>query len=533
MVNDVIPTPTVQDPKQLLVEMRGIVMRFPGVLANDHVDFSLQHGEIHALLGENGAGKSTLMNVLAGMYRPEYGTILVRNKPVNFLSPRDAIRTGIGMVHQHFMLVPSQTVTENILLGLDKPRFRLNLSAYDRDILQLGERFGLKVDPRAKIWQLSVGEQQRVEILKMLYRGTDVLIMDEPTAVLAPQEIDGLFETLRAMVAEGKSVIFISHKLQEVTAIADRVTVLRKGKMTAGGIPTGNASRQDLARLMVGREVVFHINKLPHEPGEVILDVRGICAENDKGLPALNDLSLNVRAGEIVGLAGVAGNGQRELAQVITGLRKSRCGEVVLNTQSITNHSALYGINRGVAHIPEDRTHVGSSPNLSVTDNVIMKQYRRAPISHGGLINMQAASRYANELKDSYNIIVPNVDVPVRLLSGGNLQRVILAREISGKPALMVAVQPTRGLDVGAIEGVHRLLLDQREAGSAILLISEELEELLSLSDRVYIIYEGRIMGEIKIGQTEPSDELIDSIGLMMTGTPLDQIERGEMQSNG
>jgi len=510
----------------LIVEMQGIVKRFPGVLANDHVNFELRAGEIHALLGENGAGKSTLMNVLAGLYKQDAGIIKIKDSPVEFSSPRDAINSGIGMVHQHFMLVPSQTVTENILLGLDDPSFFMRLNEYDAKIAKMGEQFGLKVDPRAKIWQLSVGEQQRVELLKMLYRGVNVLIMDEPTAVLAPQEIEGLFNTLRAMIAQGKSVIFISHKLQEVTAIADRVTVLRRGRVTASGVSTKGVTRQELARLMVGREVVFFVDKKPKQPGEIVLDVKDVYAENDKGLPALRGLSLNVRAGEIVGLAGVAGNGQNVLSEVITGLRKCTQGEVILNGDKVNNLDTLYGIQHGMSYVPEDRTHVGSAPNLSVTDNVIMKKYRKPPISKGSLLDMTAATNFAKELKQAYDIIVPTVNTPVRLLSGGNLQRVILAREISGNPNFMVAVQPTRGLDVGAIEGVHRLLLTQREAGAAVLLISEELEELLSLSDRVYVIYEGKIMGEVKVKSVEPDESLIEAIGLMMTGTPLEQIQK-------
>jgi ABC-type uncharacterized transport system ATPase subunit len=510
----------------LVVEMRGIVKQFPGVLANDHVDFDLRAGEIHALLGENGAGKSTLMNVLAGLYKQDSGAIKVKGQPVSFSSPRDAIRAGIGMVHQHFMLVPSQTVTENVLLGLDAPRFFMRLAEYDRKVADLGDKFGLKVDPRAKIWQLSVGEQQRVEILKMLYRGAEVLIMDEPTAVLAPQEIVELFKTLRAMNADGKSVIFISHKLQEVTAIADRITVLRRGVVTAAGLPATGVTRQELAHQMVGREVIFRLDKKKVAPGELVLEVNDIHAENDKGLPALRGLSLNVREGEIVGVAGVAGNGQRELSQVITGLRKCSQGQVFLKGEKVSNRNALFGIQHGVAYIPEDRTHVGTAPNLSITDNVIMKKYRLPPIARNGLLDMSMATRFANELKQAYDIVVPGVSTPARLLSGGNLQRVILAREISGQPDFMVAVQPTRGLDVGAIEGVHRLLLTQREAGAAVLLISEELEELLSLSDRVYVIYEGRIMGELQVGGTEPDQSLIESIGLMMTGTPMEQIHK-------
>ncbi len=509
------PQTSTQPP--IVVEMRQIVKRFPGVLANDHVDFSLQRGEIHAMLGENGAGKSTLMNVLAGLYKQEAGTILVNGQSMTFNSPRDAIQAGIGMVHQHFMLVPTQTVTENILLGLETPRFIMRLSEYDRTIEELGDQFGLKVDPKAKIWQLSVGEQQRVELLKMLYRGAQVLIMDEPTAVLAPSEIDGLFKTLRAMVAAGKSIIFISHKLQEVMAIADRVTVLRKGKVTAAGVPIRGMSRQDLARLMVGRDVELHIDKKPANPGKVVLDVANVYAENDKGLPALRGVSFQVRAGEILGLAGVAGNGQSELAQVIAGMRPVSQGCIELNHEKICNQGTITGIQHGLAYVPEDRTHVGSAPDLSVTDNVIMKKYRTPPIAQGWMLDMKTASRFAKELKEAYDIVVPTVDTPVRLLSGGNLQRVILAREFSGQPALILAVQPTRGLDVGAIEGVHRLLLAQRDAGAAILLISEELEELLALSDRTAVIYEGKIMGEV-------FDDDIETIGLMMTGTPLDQI---------
>ncbi|MGZ9226165.1 MAG: ABC transporter ATP-binding protein [Anaerolineales bacterium] len=520
-------------PSNLIVEMKGIVKRFPGVLANDHVDFELGAGEIHALLGENGAGKSTLMNVLAGLYKQDAGIIKVKGNPLEFASPRDAINAGIGMVHQHFMLVPSQTVTENILLGLSDPRFLMRLNEYDKKVSDLGDKFGLKVDPRAKIWQLSVGEQQRVELLKMLYRGANVLIMDEPTAVLAPQEIEGLFQTLRSMIEQGKSVIFISHKLQEVTAIADRVTVLRRGRVTASGVSTKGVTRQELARLMVGREVVFFVDKKPKQAGDMILDVKDIHAENDKGLPALRGLSLNVRAGEIVGVAGVAGNGQSELSQVITGLRKCKQGEVLLNGDRVSNRDTLYGIQHGMSYVPEDRTHVGSAPNLSVTDNVIMKNYRKPPIAKGSLLDMNAATNFAKELKQAYDIIVPTVNTPVRLLSGGNLQRVILARETSGHPNFLVAVQPTRGLDVGAIEGVHRLLLAQREVGAAVLLISEELEELLSLSDRVYVIYEGKIMGEVKVESAEPDQSLIEAIGLMMTGTPLEQIQKEGVAAHG
>jgi len=494
------------------VEMQDIVVRFPGVLANDHVNLTLKQGEIHALLGENGAGKSTLMNVLAGLYKQTGGTLKVHGQPLSFNSPKDAIAQGIGMIHQHFMLVPTQTVTENILLGLDAPRFILNLPKYDQKVLDLQAQFGLRVDPAAKIWQLSVGEQQRVEILKVLYRGANILIMDEPTAVLAPQEIDELMNTMRAMVAQGKSIIFISHKLHEVTAVADRVTVLRKGKVTAEGISAKGLTPAKLAQLMVGREVVFSVQKKAQEPGDVVLSVKDVRAENNKGVPALRGLSLDVRAGEILGIAGVAGNGQSELAEVITGLRPCT-GSIIINGKEIANQPPIRAIESGVGHIPEDRSRVGTAPNLSITRNTIMKSYRHQPIGNGWTINFVKARQEARRLKDKYDILAPNVRIPARKLSGGNLQKVILAREISTHPKLMVAMQPTRGLDVGAIEAVQTLLLEQREAGAAILLISEELEELLSLSDRIAVISHGKIMGVMPAAEAD-----VNKIGLMMVG---------------
>ncbi|MBN1995792.1 MAG: ABC transporter ATP-binding protein [Anaerolineae bacterium] len=502
------------------VEMNDIVVRFPGVLANDHVNFTLKQGEIHALLGENGAGKSTLMNVLAGLYKPASGAIKIYGEPVNFNSPKAAIAQGIGMIHQHFMLVPTQTVTENILLGLDDPKFFMNLKVYDQKILELQKQFGLRVDPTAKIWHLSVGEQQRVEILKVLYRGANILIMDEPTAVLAPQEIDELMNTMRSMVKQGKSIVFISHKLHEVTAVADRITVLRKGRVTAEGRNMEGVTREELAQLMVGRNVVFVVHKKPQEPGEVVLAVNNVQANNNKGVPALRGLSLEVRSGEILGIAGVAGNGQTELAEVITGLRPCS-GSIKINEQEVSNQPPLTSIERKVSYVPADRTGVGSAPNLSITDNTIMKNYRREPIGNGWSINFTNARTQARELKNKYNILAPSVQTVARNLSGGNLQKVILAREISAQPQLMVAVQPTRGLDVGAIEAIQNLLLEQREAGTAILLISEELEELLALSDRIAVIFDGKIMG------TMPADEAdIKEIGLMMTGTEV--VKAGE-----
>jgi simple sugar transport system ATP-binding protein len=432
---------------------------------------------------------------------------------VHFNSPKDAIAKGIGMVHQHFMLVPTQTVTENILLGLDEPKFFMKLADYDKKVLALQEQFGLHVDPTAKIWHLSVGEQQRVEILKTLYRGANILIMDEPTAVLAPREIDDLIATMRAMTQQGKSIIFISHKLHEVTAVADRVTVLRRGKVTAEGISAQGVTKEKLAQLMVGRRILFFIDKKPQKAGEVVLELKNVTAENNKGVPALRSLSLAVHSGEILGIAGVAGNGQSELAEIITGLRPCS-GHVLINGEDVSNLPPINAIRQGVSHVPEDRTHVGSAPNMTITENTIMKNYHHDPIGNGWRIDFTTAREHAAKLKQQYDILAPSVETLARKLSGGNLQKVILAREISAQPRLMVAVQPTRGLDVGAIEAIQTLLLAQREAGTAILLISEELDELMALSDRIAVIFDGQIMGILDADEAD-----INKIGLMMTGT--------------
>ncbi len=502
----------------LAVEMQDIVIRFPGVLANDHVNLTLKQGEIHALLGENGAGKSTLMNSLAGLYKPSSGIMKVNGEVVNFNSPRDAIAKGIGMVYQHFMLVPTQTVTENILLGLKDPKFFMNLAIYNKKIQALQEQFGLKVDPSAFIWQLSVGEQQRVEILKTLYRGANILILDEPTAVLAPQEIDDLMNTMRSLVDNGKSILFISHKLNEVTAVADRLTVLRKGKVTAEGIGIEGINREKLAELMVGRKVIFQIEKKIQKPGDVVLDVKNVSALNNKGFPALKHVSFNLRQGEILGIAGIAGNGQSELAEVITGLRPCS-GSILINGHQAANQPPGKIIDYGVSHIPEDRTGVGSAPNMSIAENTIMKNYDQDPIGSRWRINFSSVREYASKLKEKYDILAPSINTQVRKLSGGNLQKVILAREISCFPRLMIAVQPTRGLDVGAIESIQSLLLEQREDGTAILLISEELEELLSLCDRIAVIYEGELTGVV-----DAADANLTNIGLMMTGSVRSQL---------
>jgi simple sugar transport system ATP-binding protein len=494
------------------VELRGIVKRFPGVLANDDVDFRLARGEVHALLGENGAGKSTLMNILDGLYQPDAGEILIDGVPVAFRSPRDAIAAGLGMVHQHFTLVESMSVTENILVGLERPRFRLELKGKDAEVAALAAANGLHVDPGAKVWQLSVGERQRVEILKVLYRGARVLIMDEPTAVLAPQEVEDLFVTLRSMTKAGRSIVFISHKLGEVLAIADTITVMRRGRVTAKGLPASGMTKPQLAQLMVGREVLESLERTSRPPGDVVLSLESVEADGDKGVPALRGVSLQVRAGEIVGIAAVAGNGQSELAEVISGLRPCR-GRIVVSGDDIANRPVRNGLEHRVAHVPEDRTGVGTAPNLSLVDNLIMKRYRQKPIAHGLSIDMAAARASATELKASYEISAPSIDTEARLLSGGNIQRLILAREIESKPLLMIAVQPTRGLDVGAVESAHRLLMERRGAGAAILLISEDLDEVLALADRVAVMFEGRIVG---IEDAATAD--INRIGLLMTG---------------
>jgi len=511
------------------VEMRGIVKRFPGVLANDHTHLAVHAGEIHALLGENGAGKSTLMNVLCGLYRPDAGEIWLcprgqeRPQRADIHSPRDAINLGIGMVHQHFMLVPTQTVAENVILGLDRPRFILRMGEVEKHIQALAQQYHLQVDPGAYIWQLSVGEQQRVEILKLLYRGAEILILDEPTAVLTPQESEELGHTLRRMASEGKAIIFITHKLDEVTAFSDRVTVLRAGKNIAT-LDTAATDKAELARLMVGRDVLFRVEKPATDacPADrvPVLEVIGVSALNDKGLPALRDVSLTVCSGEIVGIAGVAGNGQRELAEIMTGLRPVTAGQVRVRGQDLTNQSPARFIEAGLSHVPGDRLGMGLAGNLPVSDNLIMKAYRRAPIASGPFLSRPAAAGFVRRLIDTFQIATPAPSTPVRMLSGGNLQKTILAREITASREFagdqrraLIAFHPTRGLDVGATESVHRTLLEQRAQGAAILLISEDLDELLALADRIAVLYEGRIMGIVEAATAD-----LEHLGLMMAG---------------
>jgi simple sugar transport system ATP-binding protein len=498
------------------VALRGITKRFPGVVANDHVDFEAAEGEVHALLGENGAGKTTLSNILTGLYRPDEGEIVLFGERAEFHSPRAALDAGIAMVHQHFRLVEPFTVAENIALGdhrYEGRSFRLNRRAIERRVSSLGERYGLKVDPHAHIWQLSVGEQQRVEILKALYLESRILILDEPTAVLTPQESTALFGTLRSMAAEGRTIVFISHKLNEVMAVADRVTVLRGGRSVAM-LSTAETTPQLLAALMVGREVAGPERVLLEaEPGEQVLELSGVCADGDRGSPALNDVSLSVRAGEIVAVAGVAGNGQRELAEAISGIRPPTAGAIRVAGRELRAGDTRAAIGAGVAHVPEDRLGTGLAPSLSIASNVVLKSYRGPDASRGPLLRWGAIRRFAEDLIRRYDVHAPGPQTPARQLSGGNIQKVVLAREFSGKPRVLVAASPTRGLDVGAVETVHAYLRDAASKGVGILVISEDLDEILVLADRIAVMYEGRIVGELD-GRRGDKQE----IGFLMAG---------------
>ena len=495
-----------------LVELRGIVKRFPGLVANDGVDLELHAGEVHALLGENGAGKTTLMNVLTGLYRPDEGAILVDGSPVSFRSPRNAIDAGIGMVHQHFRLVESLTVAENVLLGWHTPRLWLGRKAGIRQVAELAERYRLEVHPEARVWQLSVGEQQRVEILKALYRGARLLILDEPSAVLTPQEAEGLFDTVREMAARGEGIVVITHKLDEVQAVADRITVLRRGR-NVGEATRGELDSRALARLMVGRDVSLEMTPSTAELGDVVLRVEQASARSDRGLPALVDVTLDVRAGQIFGIAGVAGNGQRELAEIVTGLRSLETGSVDVDGRRLRGASARGAIDAGVAHVPEDRLGSGLVAGLSTTDNAILKAYRRRPVARGPFVDVRAARALAERFLAAFEVSAVSVDAPVRLMSGGNLQRLLLARETAEQPKVIVAVHPTRGLDVGGTETVRRVLREQQEAGAAILLISEDLDEVLALADPVGVLHGGRLAGVLP---REVCD--VEELGLLMGG---------------
>jgi general nucleoside transport system ATP-binding protein len=495
------------------LELRGITKRFGPVVANDRVDFDLRRGEVHALLGENGAGKSTLMSILYGLYHPDEGEIRVDGEPVKMDSPSRAIELGIGMVHQHFMLVPVMTVTENIVLG-GEPRARgglLDVREGARRVKELSERYGLAVDPNAVIEDVTVGAQQRVEILKTLYRDARVLVLDEPTAVLTAQETAELFEVLRALKQDGVAIVFISHKLNEVLEIAERVTVLRRGKKI-DTVPTEGATEQSLARLMVGRDVLLRVDKADTSTGDPVLEVEGLTVLDDRELEAVRDVSLTVRGGEIVALAGVDGNGQNELVEAISGLRDIQSGSIRIAGRDVSGSGVRATSEAGVAHIPEDRHLRGLVLDFTLAENLALREYHKAPLSRRGWLNIGRINRRARELLKEYDVRGGNPGTLAGSLSGGNQQKVAVAREIASNPSLLIAHQPTRGLDVGAIEFVHRRLVAERDSGRGILLVSLEFEEVRSLADRIVVIYEGRIVGEFPPHASE------EELGVAMTG---------------
>src|SRR5215212_5877988 len=495
------------------LEMRGISKRFPGVLASDHVDFDVRSGEVHALLGENGAGKSTLMKILYGMYHPDEGEILLNGNPVKIASPTDAINLGIGMIHQHFMLVPSLTVAENVALGLPSSRGPLtDLDRVSKRIVELAKRYGLKIDPNAYVWQLSVGQQQRVEIIKALYRGAALLILDEPTAVLTPQEVDELFVIMHQMVKDGHALIFISHKLHEVVEISNRITVLRDGRKI-GTRPTSEVTKQILANWMVGREIGFAPDRGTVELGECRLRLEQVSCGSDRGTPGLRDVSLEVCSGEILGVAGVSGNGQCELAEVIAGLRKITSGRVILEGENISGFDPGAITDRMLSYIPEERMRDGMIKNFSIAENMILREHHKQPFSRSGFLNLHGISSHSDKLIKQFHVKTPSRDTLAKNLSGGNIQKVVLARELSRNPRVIVAAQPTRGLDIGATEYVREQLLEQRRKGAAIMLISEDLDEILALSDRIAVIYEGQIMDIVPRENATP-----EKLGLLMAG---------------
>jgi ABC-type uncharacterized transport system ATPase subunit len=506
--------PTTLMATESAVHMLGIDKAFPGVVANTGVDFAARWGEVHALLGENGAGKTTLMSILAGLYRPDAGQIVVNGDAVSFHSPRDAIEHGVGMVYQHYRLVASQTVAENLLLGLHGVPLRLNAAKVTHQVRELSERYHLRVDPSRPVWQLSVGEQQRVEILKTLQRGAKILILDEPTAVLTPQESEELMRTLRRIASEGRTVILISHKLEEVRSVADRVTVLRGGVVVAAGLPINELSTRDLARLMVGEDLSTSRSAQSSSIGtDTRLVLKDVSAIDDRGLPALRGVCLDIHKCEILGIAGVAGNGQRELAQVVAGLRAPTHGQLVLDGKNVTGASARRMTRLGVAHIPEDRLGEGLVGNLPLADNAVLKSYDQPPLAWGPFLNLQRVIRFTRSLLERFNIRGARPDSLTRLLSGGQLQRFLLAREMALNPRAIVAVHPTRGLDVAATQQVQNWLIGARDDGAAVLLISEDLDEVMQLSDRIAVIYEGEIVGSMP-GQAADRE----TIGLMMAG---------------
>jgi ABC-type uncharacterized transport system ATPase subunit len=498
--------------EELVLEMRGIRKEFPGVVANDDVTLDVRRGEVHALLGENGAGKSTLMNILYGLYHPDAGEILLQGKHITFGSARDAIQAGIGMVHQHFMLIPVMTVAENIVLGVEPSNhLLLDERGAEKRVRELSTRFGLAVDPTALVSDITVGQQQRVEILKALYRGADILILDEPTAVLTPQEANELFAIVNSLKADGKSIIFISHKLNEVLEIADRITVLRRGK-TIETVPREGATEQSLAKAMVGRDVLLRVEKAAATPGDVMLSVEDLHVVDERGIEKVRGVSFEVRTGEVVGIAGVDGNGQSELIDAITGLAKIQGGKVRVAGQEVQGAGARGMLDAGVGHIPEDRQRRGLVLEFSIAENIALHDYGRPPDSRWGWLFPRRLAERARRLIREFDVRGGGALTPAGGLSGGNQQKVVVAREIERDPKVLIAAQPTRGLDVGAIEYLHRRIITERDEGRAVLLLSLELEEILSLSDRVLVIYEGEIVGE------HTGDVSEDEIGLEMLG---------------
>jgi general nucleoside transport system ATP-binding protein len=505
------------------LELKAITKRFPGVVANDGVDLAIDQGEILALLGENGAGKTTLMNVLYGLYHADEGEILVDGRPVRFEGPGDAIAAGLGMVHQHFMLIPVFTVTENIILGneptealgwLDRRRAR-------RRVVELSERYGLEVPPDAPIEELPVGVQQRVEILKALYRDADVLILDEPTAVLTPQETEELFDVMRSLKDGGKSVIFITHKLKEVLAVADRITVLRGGRVVGTTTPA-EATEERLATMMVGRSVQLTVEKRPAEPGDPVLEVDELSVLDDRGQEAV-DVSFDVRAREIVCIAGVQGNGQTELVEALTGLRPVASGRAELEGRELTGHSPNDILDAGVGHVPEDRQRDGLIVSFSIADNLVLDTFDRPPFARGIVRDFSSVRKAAEERAQRFDVRTPSVDMPASTLSGGNQQKVVVARELSRPISLLIASQPTRGLDVGSIEYIHEQIVAQRDAGIAVLIVSSELDEVLALGDRILVMFRGRIFGQVS-GERATREEL----GLLMAGVTGRRAAAGE-----